>query len=271
MEGEKVRCLLCPNECLLSDGCSGKCRVRQNVGMSLKLINYGEIVCSKIDDIKDRPISCWGKEAKSISLGMAGCNNHCPFCQNYKISQNSIYDNNAIYPESVIEEAIKNNVDFISFTFTEPIVWFEFINDVYNLSKQKGIKICVKTSGYISEKMMPIFLEMIDVINVDIKPMDNNFDSICGIIDREIPLIFISESIKRGIHTEISHIIIEGINDGPDSMSVLYSKLKDYNIQNVPVNFIKHYPSWKSEFGVTSEETLRECKKRFKEEVDKHE
>jgi len=268
IEGDYIRCILCPNMCLLSEGSTGKCKIRLNTGMSLKLINYGEIVCSRIDDIKDRPISNFIGESKSLSLGMTGCNNTCPFCQNYKISQSESYNNKIFYPEDIVKEAIKNNVNFISFTFTEPIVWIEYIIDVFKISKKEGIKICVKTSGNISNKMIELFLDMIDIINVDIKPIDNNFDKKCGIIDRDIPLSLIYEAKKRKIHTEISYLIIEGVNDKNESMSLLYSEMKKHNIQDIYVNFIKHYPSWKSRYNVTSENTIRKSKENYKKEVN---
>src|SRR5690606_8414679 len=114
-----LKCNLCPVSCKIKENQSGKCFVRENKDNKLILNNYGRIVCSKIDSLKSRPIYLYPSDnIKSLSIGLTGCNNRCPFCQNYKVSQSSKFENsNLLFPDDIVKKAVENKVDFISFTY----------------------------------------------------------------------------------------------------------------------------------------------------------
>lgn len=264
LEDSKVRCHLCPNLCEIKEGNNGKCRVRKNISGELNLINYSQLVCCKIDHLKNRPIYLWGNGGtKSLTLGLTGCNNTCPFCQNYMVSQVKKYYNEfKMTPEEVVNKALLNNVDFISFTFTEPIVWFEYFEDVAKKAKEKNIKVCVKTAGYISEDFQHDFLFHVDAINIDIKPLNDNYLNKCGIPPEKAYVVdsLLKRAIKKGVHTEVSHIVIEGINDNESSIINLYKKIINSGGKDIGIHLLRHYPSFKSDAPVTTDKTLDFCK-----------
>ena len=259
-EKKGVKCMLCPNFCLLKDGMVGKCKVRQNINNKLYLINYGCVISSRFDDLSNRPIYKYKKNNKSLTIGLSGCNNTCPFCQNYMISQKSYIDTLCWNPEDVLKLAKDNGVNFVSFTFTEPIVWVEYFLDTAKILKKNGFKICLKTSGYMSENFHSIILEQTDAINIDIKPNIKSYLKKCGIKESDVPFKMLKNAVGRKIIVELSYIVIEGLNDKQGIIDNFIETLFLYGLENVPIHFLKHYPSWKSNYSTTKTETLIKCK-----------
>jgi len=258
----RLLCKLCPVNCKISNGQHGKCYVRHNVDGKFQLFNYSKLVQASIDTLRKRPIYLLGNEnIKSLTIGLTGCNNTCPFCQNWMVSQSENYSNSIeISPEEIIEFALKNEVNYISFTYTEPIVWIEYVSEISNLAKEKGIKCCLKTAGYISEEFGEQLLSMVDVINLDIKPLNEEYLKKCGIVDSECIWNFAKKAVLMKKHIEISHIIIEGINDSMESVSVFSRKMKELG-NNIAIHLLRHYPAWKSNYCMTKDETLSSVKK----------
>lgn len=256
-----VKCLLCPRECSLSDGEFGFCRVRVNKNNELHFICYGANVIATIDSLRKRPIYLWpDSKIKSLSIGSFGCNNICPFCQNHTISQ---VDKNSLnnlparrMPQDILNLAKENEVDFVSFSFNEPIVNFEYFCDVSDLVRKNGFKVCLKTSAHISFDMAIEMISRSDAINVDIKPMKTGYSKECGIIEDEAVYDFIRLSLLFGKHVEISHILIEGINDNIAAMSK-FCQLMCTIDNNIGVHLLRHYPIWKYDFPMTSDETMK--------------
>ena len=263
-EDGKTKCLICPHFCILLENQHGKCRVRQGEKESIKLCNYGQLVCASVDTIRKRPIYLWPDDnISSLSVGLTGCNNFCPFCQNHMVSQTKKWADHKFYsPKDLIEKAKFLNVDFISFTYTEPIVWMEYFLDVSSLAKKNKLKVCVKSAGYISEGMYDIFSQNIDAINVDIKPMSEEYQKLCGINKPQAVWDFLGHLWKKRIHVEISHIIIEGVNDTFSAIQSFIDKLKEtIEDEEMGIHLLRHYPAWKSNYRMTSDETLERCKK----------
>jgi len=253
---EKILCNLCPIKCRLSEGQNGKCRVRQNLDGRLCLVNYSGLVQANLDHLENRPIYLLGEKKKSLSIGLTGCNNTCPFCQNWEVSQKKDFDNSIFLPpEEVIEEALKNKVDFISLTYTEPIVWIEYLLEVSKLARLSGIKICVKTAGYISEEFFDILIDSSDAINLDIKPLDKDYLIKCGIFEQEIVWNLAKRIVEKKVHLEISHIVINGVNDNLEKMEN-FSKEMMVVGSDIAIHLLKHYPAWKSKYPTTDNNTM---------------
>ena len=259
---DKVVCNLCPFKCVLDEGQSGVCRVRRNKNGKLILSNYGNLIDPVFDRIQKRPVYLYPGYAKedktvnSLSLGSTGCNNRCPFCQNFEISQESDWEGLKEYSIlQLVQAALNKEVDFISFSFNEVIVIYEFFADIADVAKEKGLKICVKTAGYISEEFHDDFLDRIDTMNLDIKPLDDDYIRQCGILDHDVILRLLKKAFEKGIHTEISHILIEGVNDNEKCMRKLADLVKTHN-PSMGVHLLRHYPAWKSEYPVTADENL---------------
>lgn len=258
----QVVCNLCPFHCKIDLGQNGVCRVRGNRDGQLVLSNYGEVIHPVFDRIQKRPVYLYpgypadDKKVNSLSLGSTGCNNRCPFCQNFEISQTATWADLKQYdPEYLVNKAVEEGVDFISFSFNEMIVIYEFFCDIADLAHEKGLKICAKTAGYISLPHQDDFLDRIDVMNLDIKPMNYDYIKQCGIMDHTVVEYLLKRALERGIHTEISHILIEGVNNIKDCME-RFARLMLTLKPDIPIHLLRHYPAWKSHYKVTSDESL---------------
>ncbi len=52
LDNKKVRCLLCPHNCILAEGKRGFCGVRHNENGKLYTLAYGRIVVASLDPIE---------------------------------------------------------------------------------------------------------------------------------------------------------------------------------------------------------------------------
>lgn len=265
----EIQCHLCPISCRIEPGNAGRCRVRENRDGTFLLSNFGKIVCARIDTLRSRPLYHFRptEDQTSLTIGLSGCNNTCPFCQNYEITQQNIYENNCILksPTDIVEMAIVRGIKNISFSFSEPIVWIEYLIECSEASRKlsKEIKIIMKTAGNVSKDMSNLITDNVDAINLDIKPMKKEYLKKCGINDNSNIEFLLGDSYRK-IHTEVSHIIIEGVNDDKGSILDFGNRVIELTDEDIPVHLLRHYPSWKSRYGTTSEATMESCRKILK-------
>lgn len=270
-----VQCNLCPHNCIIPTGMSGKCRVRENSSQKLILSNYGKVVCAKLDTLAQRPIYDYkshnvsDRTAKSLTIGLTGCNNFCPFCQNFEVSQVKDFGSSYILtPKEIVHNAIKNQVRCISFTFSEPIVWFEYMMDCIKEAEEYAIPspfdlknklrkfdIILKTAGYVSPFHRSSIINSVDAINLDIKPLNKEYLKKCGIEDNQYVEDFLKKSYFKK-HVEVSHLIIEGVNDKDEDVRKFADLMIECASTRLPIHLLRHYPAWKSNYPVTKDETI---------------
>jgi pyruvate formate lyase activating enzyme len=155
LKDKKVQCFLCPHYCTVSPGLRGKCGVRENIDGRLFSLNYGKVVSTAIDPIEKKPLFNFMPGTLSYSIATVGCNLFCEFCQNWEISQQPKPKNpiigEDISPAEIVEAALANNCKSISYTYTEPTIFFEYAFDTSKIAHQKGLKNVFVTNGFISE------------------------------------------------------------------------------------------------------------------------
>lgn len=154
LQEDKILCELCPHNCKLSLGQMGMCKGRKRKEDKLYTINYGEVTSMVVDPIEKKPLYHFKPGSNILSVGSFGCNFKCGFCQNYTISQYK-YKSEYVSPQNLIElaEHIENNIG-IAFTYNEPSIWYEYIRDVCNASKNKKLDLIMISNGYISTKAL---------------------------------------------------------------------------------------------------------------------
>src|SRR5664279_410331 len=130
--GEQVRCGLCRFRCLIRDGARGICAVRENSGGTLYSLVYGKLCAEHVDPIEKKPLFHVMPGSSSYSIATAGCNFRCRHCQNYSISQvdpNAPIPGTEQTPQEIVQRAMDNNCNSISYTYTEPTMFYEFAYD----------------------------------------------------------------------------------------------------------------------------------------------
>ena len=244
----KVRCLVCNHYCIIPEGKRGICGVRENIKGTLFALNYGKTIAIQIDPVEKKPLFHFLPRTKTYSIATVGCNFSCPWCQNHQISQspkkNKRVLGDYLEPKTHIAGARKYNCDSISYTYTEPTIFLEYALDIMKLAKQNNLKNIWVSNGYMSKESLNLISPYIDALNIDLKGFsDELHKSYCGgsikpIIDNII------EFYKKGIHIEVTTLIVPGYNDNIEELSKIADFLANLDI-NIPWHITRFYPAWK--------------------------
>lgn len=259
----KIRCRLCRFGCLISDGDRGLCHVRENRGGALYTLVYGKICAEQIDPIEKKPLFHVMPGSSTYSIATPGCNFRCRHCQNFKISQvepGSPISGNARTPRDIVQKALDNGCSSISYTYTEPTVFFEFAYDTARLARAAGLKNIFVTNGYISSEALETLAPFLDAANIDLKGFSESFyrDIVHARLSEVLDSILAYR--RLGIWIELTTLIIPGLND---SVAELQS-LAEFIVANLGVDTPWHvsrfHPTYQlSDHPRTPEDILRKA------------
>ncbi len=256
LEEGKVRCLLCPNYCLLKKGETGRCAVRQNQNGRLYSLIYGETTSVALDPIEKKPLYHFHPGNSILSLGTKGCNLKCPWCQNWSISQDLSCPTEKMTPEEAVVRAKQLNSFGIAYTYNEPFIWYEFVYDTARLAHQEGLKNVLVTNGYVNQKPLEEIIGLIDAMNIDVKSMEESFyQKYCG--GKLAPVLKSAELSAKRCHIEITNLIIPTLNDKQRDFQKLTDWVAEKLGKDVPLHFSRFFPAYKIDIPPTPIETLK--------------
>ena len=264
MDDDKVKCTLCPFNCVLSLGQTGACKARKNEGGEMVSLTYGKPVSLAIDPIEKKPLFHFYPGTQVFSLGTAGCNLHCNFCQNWQISQASPekIQNYEISSEQIVQKAIESGSKSIAFTYNEPIIFYEMMLETAKLAKQKGLKTVMVTNGYINKKPLEELAEYIDAANVDLKAFTEKFYKEYTGASLKPVLESMKTLKKKGVFLEVTNLIIPGANDTEKEIRELCEWIKENMGEETPMHFSRFFPAYNlKNVPPTPVETLKTAKK----------
>lgn len=255
---DKVKCHLCPHNCLINQNKLGICRARKNIDGKLYSLIYGKTTGIALDPIEKKPLYHFYPGSYILSLGTKGCNFACPFCQNWNISQDDNAYTEEITPLAVARQATVGDSIGVAYTYNEPFIWFEFILDCAKLIKKQNQVNVLVTNGYVNLEPLEEILPYIDAMNIDIKSIDEDFyKKIC-----KAKLQPVLEVIKRSVkncHIELTNLVIPTLNDTEDN----FIRLVDWAYENcgpgVPLHFSRYFPAYKMDLPPTPVETLKKA------------
>jgi pyruvate formate lyase activating enzyme len=242
-----VKCMICPNECILKPDELSVCRNRINKNDKIYTIAYGNPCALNVDPIEKKPFFHFLPTSKAFSIATAGCNLACLNCQNWTISQTTPTEtkNYDLMPASVVENCIKSDCKSIAYTYSEPITFFEYTYDTAKIAASKGIRNVLVTAGYIFEEPLRYFLNYIDAVTLDIKSFRENLylKLNCGKLQ---PVLNTLKIIKeKGVWLEISNLIIPGWTDDFGMIKEMCEWLRSNELQDYPLHFLRFHPMYK--------------------------
>lgn len=248
LEKNLVACELCRHYCVIGENKKGLCGVRQNQKGKLYSLNYGLILAANIDPIEKKPLFHFLPKTKTYSLCCAGCNFRCEFCQNWQESQITKGKHGEIpgfskTPQEIVKQALKFDCPSISYTYTEPTVFFEFALDTAVLAHKRGLKNIFVTNGYQTPKTIAMMKGVIDAANIDLKSFsDNYYQRVCGA--RLSPIL---ESIKRmhklGIWIELTTLLVPDQNDSDKELVQIADFIASVS-PNIPWHISRFHPDY---------------------------
>jgi len=254
-DGGRVHCLLCPNDCRIADGGRGTCGVRRNEGGRLSLPFYGEISSLAVDPIEKKPLYHFHPGAKILSTGFVGCSFHCGFCQNAHISQSTDVDTRYIGPADLPDIAQRERSFAIAYTYSEPLVHFEYVLDSAKLARAAGLKNVLVTNGYLNSGPAAELLPFVDAANVDLKAWDPEFyrHETGGMLE-EVKR-FIREAVGT-IHLEVTTLIIPTKNDDPAQIEGIAGFIAGLD-PDIPLHLSAYHPQHRYRIPPTPPATVR--------------
>jgi pyruvate formate lyase activating enzyme len=236
----KVQCLLCPVGCKLAEGKVGVCSGRKNIGGKLYATNYGQVVSVAVDPIEKKPLYHFYPGSQILSVGPNGCNLSCRHCQNWTISQGEC-PTRYVAPEDLVQAAVNADSLGIAYTYSEPLIWWEYIYDTARLCRERGLKTVLVSNGYINEQPWRDLVGLVDAINVDVKAMKPEFyRKVCkGKLDDVLRTVQIAA--ESGVRLEVTNLVITNFNDSDEDIHKLVDWLAAVD-RAIPLHFSRYFP-----------------------------
>ncbi|MEW6574003.1 MAG: AmmeMemoRadiSam system radical SAM enzyme [Bacillota bacterium] len=254
-EENNVFCRLCPKQCAIKEGHTGFCRVKENRGGKLYALNYGFCTSSAVDPVEKKPLYHFYPAHTILSLGTYGCNLRCGFCQNWEIAHGSPP---AVYmtPEQVVAVTASQGRRCVgvAYTYSEPVVWYEFVYDTVRRVREAGFKNVLVTNGFINEKPLEEILPYIDAMNIDVKSFrDGYYKKHCA--GRLEPVLRTVELASQKCHVEVTNLLVTGLNDSEEEVADLVNWLADLS-PNIALHFSRYFPNFEMDLPPTPVESL---------------
>lgn len=250
-----IKCLLCPQGCLIGANGTGLCRVRKNCDGTLMSLNYGQISSAALDPVEKKPLYHFYPGRTILSVGTWGCNLKCRFCQNWEISQGTPRVS-LLEPAALAQLALQQGDSCIgvAYTYSEPTVWYEYVLKAAAAVREAGQKNVLVTNGFINEKPLLELLPFVDAMNIDVKSFTEGFyREVCAgglaAVKRSV------ETATQHCHVEVTTLLIPGLNDIEEEIRALSFWLGNINPE-IPLHFSRYFPRYKMDLPPTSMETL---------------
>ncbi len=249
LEDTRVKCNLCSHRCVIKDGRRGKCSVRENQAGKLHTLVYGKVIARHVDPIEKKPLFHFLPGTLSYSIATVGCNFRCRFCQNADIAQmptdhKGVIMGDTVTPQEVVAAAEKSACQSISYTYTEPTVFFEFAYDTAKIAHRRGIRNVFITNGYMTAEALEMINPYLDAANVDLKAFtDRYYKELCG-----ARLKHVQETLKRmkdyGIFVEVTTLIVTGLNDDSAELEELAAFIAHDLGADTPWHISRFHPTY---------------------------
>lgn len=262
--GSAVRCRLCAHSCLIKEGKTGICGVRKNSGGTLFSLVYGRAISAHVDPIEKKPLFHFLPGSLSYSVATVGCNFTCRHCQNADISQmprdRHVIQGHDLPPAEIVRLARESGCQSISYTYTEPTIYFEYAYDTAVLAAGAGLRNVFVTNGYTSPEALRYIAPFLHGANVDLKSFrDDFYRRICGA--RLEPVL---ETLRLyrdlGIWLEVTTLIIPGENDGDEELGEIAAFIAGELGEGVPWHVSAFHPTYHlNDRPRTPAETLRKA------------
>jgi len=243
---DPIECYLCYRNCKIPKGGWGLCGIRQNIDGTLYAMTYGRPCSYAVDPIEKKPFYHFWPGSLSFSIATVGCNFRCLHCQNADISQAKpgSLPEQEMEPEDVVSLAKRSGCQGISYTYTEPTIFFEYCYDIGRIARREGLYNNFVTNGYAQSEPIKTSNEFLDATRIDLKGDEQHYLKVCGGVILENVLKCIRDYHKTGQHIEIITLVIERDNDKRDWVLAMADFLKKLS-PDIPWHFTAFYPAYK--------------------------
>jgi len=244
-----VRCLLCPRECIVRDTGRGHCRVRENRGGTYYSLVYAQPCALHLDPIEKKPFFHVLPGTQAVSLATVGCNLNCKFCQNWEISQSRPEDVETRHtpPVQIVDRAIALRAPSIAYTYGEPIVFIEYMEDIARLGRERHLRNVVVSNGYIRKEPLIDLCRLVDAIKIDLKGFENSYyQNICNATLRPVLDTILTIHAQK-TWLELVYLVVPTLNDSQAKIRDMASWIIANVGPDVPLHFSRFFPQYQLE------------------------
>jgi len=264
LEENKVKCVLCPRECEVADVERGYCGVRENQGGIYQTLVYGALCSANLDPIEKKPLFHYMPGTGAFSIATAGCNIECKFCQNWQISQFRPEQVSGILvtPDQLVAACKSRKCPTIAYTYSEPVIFYEYMYDVAALARKQGIGSVMISNGYIQKKPMRELCQHLTGVKIDFKAFSEKFyREMCA--GKLKPVLETLVTLKEvGIWLELVILIIPTLNDSEDEIKQMSQWVMKNLGPDVPMHFTRFHPTYRvTNLPRTPVSTIEQCRK----------
>jgi pyruvate formate lyase activating enzyme len=244
---KRIKCTLCPRQCVVADRERGTCGVRENQGGVYYTLVHSRPCSLNNDPIEKKPLFHYKPGTKAFSLATAGCNMECRFCQNWEISQfrPEQVPSSTMTPEQIVQAAKQAGSGAIAFTYSEPVVFYEYMRDICLAAKGTGIGRVMISNGYINPNPLKDLMRDMDAIKIDFKAFTESFyKDVCSGHLR--PVLDTLVQIKTaGVWLEMVMLVVPTLNDDPQQLKAMSRWIVQKLGPDVPIHFTRFHPMYK--------------------------
>jgi pyruvate formate lyase activating enzyme len=246
-EGLKVECNLCPRHCIVADIERGTCGVRENRGGEYYTLVHSRPCSLNLDPIEKKPFFHVLPGTPSLSLATAGCNFDCRFCQNWEIAQARPEQIGSISltPAEAVALARVKKAPTIACTYTEPVVFSEYMYDIAETGRKAGVRTLMVSNGYIDPEPANDLSKVLGAVKIDLKAYTERFykETCSGELKPVLDTLRLLR--KNGMWVEIVDLIVPTLNDGAEEIRELAKFVKNDLGPEVPIHFTRFHPSYR--------------------------
>ncbi len=240
-------CELCPKNCRITEGHSGDCKARIVLDGQLRAVTYGRPCALHVDPVEKKPLFHFLPGTRILSVATAGCNLHCKFCQNWTISQAAPEEirSTDLSPKKLVELAAAQDCLSVAYTYTEPVIFFEYALEASTLARERRMKNVTVTAGYINRRPMEMLCQVVDASNTDLKAFSETFyKELCDASLKPVldGMVLMKE---RGVWLEITNLIVPTFNDDIEMIRKMCRWILANLGADTPLHFSRFFPMYK--------------------------
>lgn len=248
LDGDIVQCKLCFRGCVIKEGQRSFCRNKKNVGGQLYSLVHSKPSAVHVDPIEKEPALHMLPGSSILCFGTAGCNFRCKFCQNWQLSQRPVEEMNYVFdisPEEAVNKASAKKIPTLSFTYNDPISFYEYVYDIARIAKGRGLKILWHSNGTLNPEPLKELLRYTDAVTIDLKGFTEEFYREASSA-RLAPVLNTLKIIReKGIWLEIVNLHIPTLNDNREDVKKMCLWIKDNLGENTPLHFSRFFPAYR--------------------------
>lgn len=258
-EGDAVRCLTCSHRCLIQEHKIGVCGTRTNINRTVKTLVYGNVSSISNNPIEKKPFFHFAPGTRALTVGSWGCNASCPFCQNFDISKQKPTPELTRYvsPKQFVNIAKSRRSEGVSISFSEAAtLMLEWNLEVFEIARKQGLYNTIVTNGYMTTEALDLMIDAgLDAANVDVKGCEPQVREICGITLQPVK-DNITHMIERGVHVELTTLIVPGFSDDMECLETLAKWILESTGPKTPWHLNRYHPAYKYREPATSLDIL---------------